>query len=600
MRRTAAGATWARARRLARTRVWAAAAGIVFAAALLAACGGDDSAQQQSTATGDRQDRQQQQAPSDDGRQRQERQDGGQSAEQDARQEQATPRSAEPQRAVRDDATLRIARSSPLNLDPAQVTDVDSAIYVVEIFGGLLTLDQDLRIAPDLAESVPGPTVNSDGTVTYRFTLRSDASFHDGKRISAEDVKWSLERHAAPETLSPTAPDFLGDIVGAREYTRGRAEEIVGIQVIDELTVDITIDAAKPYFLFLLTFPTAFVVDRTQVEADPERWALQPNGSGPFKLAEWTLGESIVLERFDDYHLGPAGVETVNIRFGGGVEQFENDEIDISGVGINDIERVRDPASDLNQLYVTRNELSIFYIAFNTSSPPFDDPLVRRALAHAIDKATIVETVLQELVREARGIIPPGLAAHDPDYLGLPFDPELAQELLAQSSYADSPILETIRLTVPGQGATSGPSIEAIQAMWLEHLGLEIEIQQIEFATFISELDRGLYPMFSLGWSLDFPDPQNVLDYKFYSRSLGNDVALDDREIDGLLEDARLEFDSARRIELYREVESRLVDDAVWIPLYHSQAHEVVKPYVEGYAPTRMIVPQLRYVRLTQ
>lgn len=590
MRQTRA---WARTTR----PIWAVALLIALAAALFAACGGDDS-EQQSTASGDREDRQQQQAASDD---RQERPNGEQGAdEQSAQQEQTPTRTAEPQRAAQPDATLRIARSSPLNLDPAQVTDVDSAVYVVEIFGGLLTLDQDLRIAPDLAESVPGPTVNSDGTVTYRFTLRSNASFHDGKRISAEDVKWSLERHAAPETLSPTAPDFLGDIVGAREYTRGRVDEIVGIQVIDELTLDITIDSAKPYFLYLLTFPTAFVVDRAQVEADPERWALEPNGSGPFKLAEWTLGESIVLERFDDYHLGPAGVQTVNIRFGGGVEQFENDEIDVSGVGINDIERVRDPASDLNQLYVTRNALSIFYIAFNTSSPPFDDPLVRRALAHAIDKTTIVETVLQDLVREARGIIPPGLAAHDPDYLGLPFDPELAQELLAQSSYADSPILDTIRLTVPGQGATSGPSIEAIQAMWLEHLGLDVEIQQIEFATFISELDRGLYPMFSLGWSLDFPDPQNVLDYKFYSRSLGNDVALDDREIDGLLEEARREFDSARRVELYREVESRLVGEAIWIPLYHSQAHEVVKPYVEGYAPTRMVVPQLRYVRLTQ
>ncbi len=589
MRQTRA---WARM-----TTIWAVALLIALAAALFAACGGDDS-EQQSTASGDREDRQQQQAAPDD---RQERPNGEQDAdEQGAQQEQAPTRTAEPQRAARPDATLRIARSSPLNLDPAQVTDVDSAVYVVEIFGGLLTLDQDLRIAPDLAESVPGPTVNSDGTVTYRFTLRSNASFHDGKRISAEDVKWSLERHAAPETLSPTAPDFLGDIVGAREYTRGRTDEIVGIQVIDELTLDITIDSAKPYFLYLLTFPTAFVVDRAQVEADPERWALEPNGSGPFKLAEWTLGESIVLERFDDYHLGPAGVQTVNIRFGGGVEQFENDEIDVSGVGINDIERVRDPASDLNQLYVTRNALSIFYIAFNTSSPPFDDPLVRRALAHAIDKTTIVETVLQDLVREARGIIPPGLAAHDPDYLGLPFDPELAQELLAQSNYADSPILDTIRLTVPGQGATSGPSIEAIQAMWLEHLGLDVEIQQIEFATFISELDRGLYPMFSLGWSLDFPDPQNVLDYKFYSRSLGNDVALDDREIDGLLEEARGEFDSARRVELYREVESRLVGEAIWIPLYHSQAHEVVKPYVEGYAPTRMVVPQLRYVQLTQ
>ena len=414
-------------------------------------------------------------------------------------------------------------------------------------------------------------------------------------------MKWSFERHADPETLSPTAPDFLGDIVGVREYTRGRADEIVGLQVIDEVTLDITIDQAKPYFLYLLTFPTAYVVDREQVEADPERWANAPNGSGPFRLASWTFGESIVLERFDDYHLTPAGVETVQVRFaGGGLEQFENDEVDIAFVGINDVERVRDPASDLNPLYVTRNELSTFYIAFNTQVPPFDDPQVRRALAHAIDKRTIVETVHQDLTQVATGIVPPGIAAHDPDYFGLLFDPELASELLAESRYFGTPILESIRLTVSGAGATPSGTIEAIQDMWRTHLALEVEIQQVEFATFIAELDRGLYPMFSLGWSLDFPDPQNILDYKFYSRSLGNDVALNDREIDQLLEEARTEFDAERRIELYRDVERRLVGDAVWIPLFHSQAHELVQPYVEGYVPTRMVVPQLRYVRLAQ
>ena len=584
-----------------RTQTWAAGALIALLAVLFAACGGDDSAQPQSQ-SGERETRQQQQQASvADG---QERQDRGQTdaADEDAEQQDATPSSQPaPQRAPRSDNTLRIARSEPLNLDPAQVTDVSSARFVVEIFGGLLTLDQDLRIAPDLAEAVPGPTLNSDGTVTYRFTIRRDASFHNGKRISAEDVKWSFERHANPETLSPTAPDFLGDIVGVREYTRGRADEIIGVQVIDEVTLDITIDHAKPYFLYLLTFPTAYVVDREQVEADPERWANAPNGSGPFKLASWTFGEGIVLERFDDYHLTPAGVETVQVRFaGGGLEQFENDEIDIASVGINDVERVRDPASDLNPLYVTRNELSTFYIAFNTQVPPFDDPLVRRALAHAIDKRTIVETVHQDLTQAAASIVPPGIAAHDPDYFGLLFDPELASEMLAESRYFGTPIIESIRLTISGAGATPGGTIEAIQDMWRTHLGLEVEIQQVEFATFIAELDRGLYPMFSLGWSLDFPDPQNILDYKFYSRSLGNDVALNDSEIDTLLEDARTEFDAERRIELYREVERRLVNDAVWIPLYHSQAHELVQPYVEGYAPTRMVVPQLRYVRLAQ
>ena len=574
------------------------------AALALAACGGDEDEPQQQDAqqgaarserTQTEQDQQQTDA-------RQERQATIQQQQQQsgAAQAQASTDDAEPV-APRERGEFRIARAEPINLDPAQITDVSSAVIAVEIFGGLLVLDRDLRIAADLAESVPGPMINDDGTVTYRFTIRDNATFHDGKRITADDFKWSLERNLHPETLSPTAPDFLGDIVGAAEYVRGRAEEVVGIQVVDDVTLDITILQATPVFLYKLTYPTAYVLDRDQVEADPERWALNPNGSGPFRLTEWQLGEGLTLERFEDYHLEPARVEKVSVRFAGGsVEQFENDELDQAFVGINDIERVRDPSSDLNAQYVTRSELSIFYLAFNVATPPFDDVNLRLALAHAIDKTTITQEVQSDLLIQARQIVPPGLAAHDDEYPGLVFDPELAQEYLAASRYAGTPLLDDIRLTISGAGATPGPSIEAIQDMWRQHLELEVEIQQVEFASFISDIDRGLYGFFSLGWSLDYPDPHNVLDYKFYSASLGNDVQLDDAEIDSLLEQARYSLDQELRTSLYQQVDRKLVEEAVWIPLYYSVAHELVKPYVQNYEPTRMVIPHLRFVSIEE
>ena len=387
------------------------------AAILLVACGGDDEQQQQdqvqdSTRT--------ERAQSDQDQQQEVARQERQASIQQQQQQQAGAAQAQADVdaapvAPRERGEFRIARAEPINLDPAQITDVSSAVIAVEIFGGLLVLDRDLRIAPDLAESVPGPTINDDGTVTYRFTIRQSAAFHDGKPITAEDFKWSLERNLHPETLSPTAPDFLGDIVGAAEYVRGRADEVVGIQVVDEHTLDITILQATPVFLYKLTYPTAYVLDRDQVEADPERWALNPNGSGPFRLTEWQLGEGLTLERFDDYHLEPARVAKVSVRFAGGsVEQFENDELDQAFVGINDIERVRDTTSDLNAQYVTRSELSIFYLAFNVATPPFDDVNVRLALAHAIDKTTITQEVQADLLVQARQIIPPGLAATIP------------------------------------------------------------------------------------------------------------------------------------------------------------------------------------------
>lgn len=573
------------------------------AAVLVSACsGGDDQQDQQGQQSGtaqsaartDRDEQQQQQDVARQERQASVQQQQQQTAPQD---QQAQARPVLPREA----GEFRIARSEPINLDPAQITDVSSAVIAVEVFGGLLMLDRSLRIAPDLAESVPAAQSNSDGTVTYRFTIRDNATFHDGKRITADDFKWSLERNLHPETLSPTAPDFLGDIVGASEYLRNRADEVVGIQVIDDVTLDITIKQQTPVFLYKLTYPTAFVLDRDQVEADPERWALAPNGSGPFRLTNWQLGEGLTLERFDDYHLEPAQVRKVTVRFAGGsVEQFENDELDQAFIGLNDIERVRDPASELNPLYVSRSELSVFYLAFNVTQPPFDDPNVRLALAHAIDKTTIVEDVLDDLLVAAHQIVPPGLVAHDPDYRGIVFDPELAQELLAESRYAGTTFVDEIRLTIPGAGATPGSVFEAIQDMWRQHLGLEIEIQQVEFATFISEVDRGLYGFFSLGWSLDYPDPHNVLDYKFHSASLGNDTQLDSDEIDGLLEEARYSLDQELRTGIYQDVDRTLVEDAIWIPLYYSVAHEVVKPYVQGYEPTRTVIPHLRYVSIDE
>lgn len=580
------------------------AAFILSVAIGFAACSGDDGTQQdeqsQPSARADRAQTEEQQQQADQPQQRRERQATIQQQEQ--QQQVGTDQQQDaPTVAPRERGEFRIARGEPINLDPAQITDVTSAVIAVEVFGGLLVLDRDLRIAPDLAESVPGPMQNDDGTVTYRFTIRDNATFHDGKRITAEDFKWSLERNLNPETLSPTAPDFLGDIVGAREFTRGRADEVVGIQVIDEQTLDITILRSTPVFLYKLTYPTAYVLDRAQVEADPERWALAPNGSGPFRLTEWQLGEGLTLERFDDYHLEPAKVRKVSVRFAGGaVEQFENDELDQAFIGLNDIERVRDPASELNELYVSRSELSIFYLAFNVSQQPFDDPKVRLALAHAIDKTTIVEDVLDDLLVAADQIVPPGLAAHDSEYRGIVFDPELAQELLAESRYAGTSLIDNIRLTIPGQGATPGSVFEAIQDMWRQHLGLEIEIQQVEFATFISEIDRGLYGFFSLGWSLDYPDPHNVLDYKFHSASLGNDTQLDSAEIDALLEEARYSLDFELRTSIYREVDRMLVEDAIWVPLYYSVAHEVVKPYVKDYEPTRMVIPHLRFVSIEE
>ena len=347
-----------------------------------------------------------------------------------------------------DRSRLRLASSDPVTMDPHLAGDALSAEYIVEVFGGLLTISPpsddpstDLAIVPDLAEDFP--TISDDG-LTYTFRLRSDALFHNGRRVTAEDVRWSLDRASSPVPVGATQPSstalaYLGDIAGVRERFFGVADDIEGIQVVDERTIQFTLTQPLPAGLFLakLTYPTAFVVDQQQIEANPRNWTRKPNGTGPYKLREWRLGERIVLEANERYHLGAPSVGQVLYELAGGssLTRFETGELDVAGIGLADIERARDPASDLNPLYQFFPQFTISYIAFNTAVPPFDDPNVRRALALSMDRAKVAEVTFSNMLLPATGILPPQLPGFTREDKTFPFDPEAARAALAASSY---------------------------------------------------------------------------------------------------------------------------------------------------------------------
>lgn len=499
---------------------------------------------------------------------------------------------------------LRLAGSDPITLDPARAQDAASANYIVEIFGGLVTLDQQLQIQPDLAERWD---LSPDGK-TYTFHLRGDAVFsQDGRPVTAEDVRYSLERAADPRTESLVAEAYLSDIVGARDKIRGRADHISGIEVVDDQTIKITIDAPKPYFLSKLTYPTAFVVDRNQIESNPRNWTRKPNGTGPFKLKEWKINERIVLEANSRYHLGAPKVKTVRFELAGGssLSLYEDGQLDVSGVGLDDIERVLDTADPLHNDYKSADNLAIDYIGFNTKVPPFDDPNVRQAFAEAVDREKIANVVLKGVIPVANGILQPGLPGYDPNSKALPYDPEHARQLLKESRYADN--MPEVTLAISGGGATVGPTDEAIVQMWKENLGIDVRIQQAESATFFSDLDQGNLQLFHLGWVMDYPDPENILDLLFHSRSQQNAAqygrgpegsAPHSRQVDSLLEQARTEQDQAKRFDLYRRAQQLIIEDAPWIPMFFERTHAVIKPYVKGYNLTPIMIPHLRFVSL--
>jgi oligopeptide transport system substrate-binding protein len=489
---------------------------------------------------------------------------------------------------------LRVRGADPLFLDPAVAEDADSAVYIVEIFSGLVRLDHDLKVQPDLAQSWD---TSPDG-MTYTFHLNPKATFQDGRLVTAGDVKYSWERALNPDTGSVTAENFLGDIVGAKDVSRGRATDVSGLKALDDETLQVTIDAPKAYFLYKLTYPTAFVVDQKQIESNPRRWTLKPNGTGPYKLKEWKLGERIVLQAYDNNVLGAPKLKQVTFELSGGssLVDYQDGNIDVTGVGLDDLESVQDSSNKLNAEYQTSPRQSLDYIGFNTKTAPFDDPKVRQAFALAVDRKKIADVVLKDAVPVANGILMPGVPGYTQEDKTYPYDPERAKQLLSESKYAGN--MPEITLAETGAGATVGPTTEAIVQSWKQNLGVEVKIQQADAATFFQDIDQARYQMFHLGWIMDYPDPEDVLDILFHTGSRQNSTQYSNADIDAKLDQARTEQDTEKRLAIYQDVERALVQDAVWIPMFFDTTHALVKPYVKGYDFPPIVIEHYRDVEV--
>lgn len=513
---------------------------------------------------------------------------------------EGTPTAVPP--SVPPEAVLNLPGGDPPTLDPALTQDALSASYIVEIFSGLVTLNEELEVVPDIAESWE---VSKDGTV-YTFHLREDAKFHNGKPVTAQDFKYSIERACDPATGSVVADTYLGDIVGAKEKLRGQADQVSGVKVIDDHTLEITIDAPKVYFLSKLTYPTAFVVDQENVEKGGRTWTDRPNGTGPFRLKEYRLGERIILARNDLYYGEPRpALEEVNFFLAGGsaMIMYENGELDATPVGFADIERVLDPTNPLHQeLHVVAPTLSVFYIGFNVNQPPFDDVKVRQAFNYAIDKDKIIEVVMKKMGIKADSILPPGMPGYNEDVKGYPYDPEKAQELIAESKYEDVTDFPDITLSVTGGGGAAARSVTAIVEMYKENLGVDISIEQMEWATYLDDLKAHRFQMFGItaGWIADYPDPHDFLDILFHSESRDNNTEYSNPEVDRLLEKARIEQDQEKRFQIYQQVEQMILDDAPWVPIFYNVEYWLTKPYVKGMIYPPSIIPKLKYLSISR
>jgi oligopeptide transport system substrate-binding protein len=487
-------------------------------------------------------------------------------------------------------------RATTLSLDAGEAEELDPALTHVgpsgaigDLFRGLVVLDPNLQIRPALAEDWQ---VSPDGSV-YTFFLDPQARFHNGRPVTADDVVFSWERAASPDLASPTVLTYMGDIAGLAAFHSGQADSIAGIKVVDDRTLQVTLEAPRPTFLYKLAYPVSWIVDRYNVGFPG--WEQHPNGTGPFRVLQHLKDQVLLLEANPWFLGGPPPIEHVRyLMYAGYTQQlFEQGEVDQTYVTRDQISRVEDPGDGLYGTLVTEPAMCTYYVSLNTAAPPFDDPKVRQAFARAVDRERYVEALTNGEDTPALGLLPPGMPGYGAALESPGFDPEAARALLAESAYGVDGLPEIV-WTVPTSGGWASTAVSFLADTWQRELGLDVKLEGIEQQDYYTRLDAGDYGQILLeGWCADYPDPENFLEVLFHTGSAQNHARYSSAEFDALVEAARVETDAAARLDLYRQAEQRLLDNSPAIFLSHSGPSFMAwKTNIAGYVPAAIGVPQ--------
>ena len=474
-------------------------------------------------------------------------------------------------------------------LDPAIGYDWQNWSMIKSLFDGLMDYEPGTTtLVKDLAESYE----LSDDGLTYTFTLRDGISFHNGRALTAEDVKYSLDRVTNPTTQSPGA-GFFGSIKGYESMADGSAESLEGVTVVDPLTVAIELSRPDATFLHVMAINFSSVVPKEVVEEFGDDFGKNPVGTGAFELAEWTLGQRLVFARNDDYWKeGLPNLDQITFEVGQepvvALLRLQKGEVDIPGDGIPPakfLEVKNDP--QFSDFIIEGGQLQTGYITMNVKMPPFDNKAVRQAVNMAINKERIVKVINGRAV-PANQPLPPTMPGYAPDYEGYPFDPEAARAMLAEAGFPDG--FETDLFVY---NTDPNPRIAQAIQQDLKAIGIIASIQSLAQANVIAaggESDQA--PMIwsgGMAWIADFPDPSN-----FYGPILGCAGAVPggwnwawycNEELDAKAVEADSMTDPAMQAEreaLWRDIYLTIMEDAPWVPVFNEQRFTMRSEAVGG------------------
>jgi len=474
--------------------------------------------------------------------------------------------------------------NDPVTLDPPRIADIYSRSVAHQIFDGLVQFDQTLTVTPALAEFWRG---SRDG-LTWTFTLRKGVKFHHGREVTADDVVFSFTRLLDPRIKS-SAADLFAVIRGADDYRAGKSKQVSGLVAIDRYTAQVTLKEAPAPFVSFAAVGAAKILPRDLAEAQGEAFGQRPVGTGPFRFVSWERGKEIVLAANPEYFDGAPRLARVVYRVFPGErfdtvnEEFERRTLEDSPLPPRmtsaDYRRL---VTDPHHVYVKRSMFSLRFYGLNTRLKPLDDPRVRKAINHAIDRAAINDTIYLGRTVIARGILPPGTPGYNPSLAGYGYDPARARELLAAAGHPHGRGVPPITFWSAAKDERIVAEHDMIRRA-LEAIGLKAEFSYLtDWPAFSRMLPEGKMPAFLYAWFADAPDPDNFLAMLFHSKSARNFTGYANSSVDALLEQARRPGDPLSRVELYRRVEKLIVDDAPIIPFWHYTYERRFQPYVKS------------------
>jgi len=480
--------------------------------------------------------------------------------------------------------------------------DMGVALYST---GGTEFLFERLTMFGLDGELLPGAAErweSSEDGETWTFHLRPNGRWSDGRRVTAHDFEYTFRRFLHPDAGNVYAFLYY-DIKGARAYNQRENPDVnsVGIKAIDDHTFVIETEQSCAFLPYITAYHTSSPVPRWQVEKHGDRWSDLGNNvsNSAFQLEKWITQQYLTFD-LNPYYEGPnpAHVRQLVLISTGqigssssandlGLLPYENNEIDAIEVSPMITNQAQNNPTLRNEISAY-DEFTTIYLYFKTQEPPFDDLRVRQAFAHAIDRPTILNVILKGMMIPAYTMLP----LHFPGYVGdkytdiQRYDPALARELLAEAGYPGGKGFPTKALWLPDAQSSSpiGQAAQAIQQMLKENLGVDIDLQNTEGATYRTSMYNWEIPMSLASFNYDFADPQSMLGMiwrsqpRGYSRHDWTNPAFDQ-----LIDQAAGEMNPEERMAMYDDAERILATDVGGVFLWHMKTYQLRKPWLKGF-----------------